>query len=351
MSGAIEAFHEAIKAAGLTPPDRIHDDGEIHRYSTNGRPSHKNGWYFLHANGTPWGQAGSWEINGGEPVCHWCEVPDKELTQAERDTQQAQQKAMRAQREAEQAKRQQQASQTAAALLQQADPATAHPYLTIKAIQPHGIKTFGDKLLIPMRDTAGTLHSLQTIGTDGGKLFHPGGRVKGCYFGIGKPAGKLIVCEGFATGASIHEATGQAVAVAFNAGNLEAVALALRAKYPALKIVIAADDDHRTDGNPGKTKATAAALAVGGLLAVPVFPADRPDKATDFNDLHQIGGLDTVRGCIEAAAPCTVGRGQTVPPLDDDVADAWPEPTPLPDALPPVKPFDPDLLPDRKSVV
>ena len=346
MSGAIEAFHEAIKAAGLTPPDRIHDDGEIHRYSTNGRPSHKNGWYFLHANGTPWGQAGSWEINGGEPVCHWCEVPDKELTQAERDTQQAQQKAMRAQREAEQAKRQQQASQTAAALLQQADPATAHPYLTTKAIQPHGIKTFGDKLLIPMRDTAGTLHSLQTIGTDGGKLFHPGGRVKGCYFGIGKPAGKLIVCEGFATGASIHEATGQAVAVAFNAGNLEAVALALRAKYPALKIVIAADDDHRTDGNPGKTKATAAALAVGGLLAVPVFPADRPDKATDFNDLHQIGGLDTVRGCIEAAAPCTVGRGQTVPPLDDDVADAWSEPTPLPDALPPVKPFDPDLLPE-----
>jgi putative DNA primase/helicase len=83
----------------------------------------------------------------------------------------------------------------------------------------------------------------------------------------------LIVCEGFATGASIHECTDHAVAVAFNAGNLEAVAVALRSKYPALKIIIAADDDHQTPGNPGMTKATAAVQATGSALAVPVFKA------------------------------------------------------------------------------
>ena len=97
--------------------------------------------------------------------------------------------------------------------------------------------------------------------------------MKGCYHPIGKPAGLLIVCEGYATGASIHESTGHAVAVAFNAGNLEAVAVALHSKYPALKIIIAADDDYQTDGNPGMTKATAAVQAAGATLAIPVFKA------------------------------------------------------------------------------
>lgn len=205
------------------------------------------------------------------------------------------------QRETEHTQRQQQASESVATLWAQADAAKDHPYLSAKGIKGHGVKVFGDKLLIPMRDTAGKLHSLQTIGTDGAKLFHPGGRVKGCYFGIGKPAGVLIVCEGCATGASIHECTGDAVAVAFNAGNLEAVAAALRAKYRALKIIIAADDDHLTPGNPGLTNATAAAQAVGGFLAVPVFPVDRGYKHTDFNDLHQTGGADAVKACIDAA--------------------------------------------------
>jgi putative DNA primase/helicase len=102
-------------------------------------------------------------------------------------------------------------------------------------------------------------------------MFMSGGRIKGCFFGIGKPKGALIVCEGFATGASIHECTGHAVAVAFNAGNLEAVAVALRIKYPELKIIIAADDDHQTPGNPGLTKATAAVKAACASLAIPVF--------------------------------------------------------------------------------
>ena len=234
------------------------------------------------------------------------------------------------------------ASQTAAALWQRADTATAHDYLTTKGIKPHGVKVFGDKLLIPMRDTAGTLHSLQTIAPDGDKRFHPGGRVKGCYHSLGKPAGVLVICEGYATGASIHECTGHAVAVAFNAGNLEAVALALHAKYPAIKIIVAADDDHLTDGNPGMTKATAAAQTVGGFLAVPVFPAGRPEKATDFNDLHQLAGADAVRDGIHAATAITAENGYFI---TTETGYDWPEPTPLPNTLPSVDPFDAELLP------
>ena len=191
-------------------------------------------------------------------------------TEAERVAHRERVKAMQRQREGDLAQRQQLAATDARTRWAAAKPCTHHDYPTLKGIQPHGARIEGDKLLIPMRDTAGTVHSLQTIAPDGTKMFMSGGRVKGCYFGIGKPKGALIVCEGFATGASIHECTGHAVAVAFNAGNLEAVAVALRTKYPDLKIIIAADDDHQTPGNPGLTKATAAAQAAGGVLAVPV---------------------------------------------------------------------------------
>jgi putative DNA primase/helicase len=83
-----------------------------------------------------------------------------------------------------------------------------HPYTARKGIQPHGARVQGDRLVIPLRDVDGTIHSLQFIGADGEKRFLTGGRKAGCYFDIGQPDGVLCVAEGFATGASIHEATG-----------------------------------------------------------------------------------------------------------------------------------------------
>ena len=323
MSDPIEHFRLAITMAGLEAPPNIQADGAIHRYSTDGKPNHKNGWYFYHGDGTPWGQAGSWDVNGGDPVCHWCAESDSAMTTAELSAHRQRIKADQVQRDVDTQATQQQASRAAGALWSQADAAAEHPYLSRKGIEAHGVKMFADKLLIPMRDTAGKLHSLQAISPDGDKRFHPGGRVKGCYHSIGKPVGVLIVCEGFATGASLHEATGSAVAVAFNAGNLPAVALALRAKYADLKIIIAADDDHLTEGNPGLTKATAAALAVGGLLAVPAFATGRSDKDTDFNDLYLSAGPDAVKACIEAAiesvATCAGSINATCQ------FDSWPE--------------------------
>jgi putative DNA primase/helicase len=265
-----QAFKGAIAATGLTPPTEIIDDGVIHRFSTNGKSTRKNGWYMLHTDGIAAGAFGDWREGFTQ---NWCSKADTSMTEAERIAHRERVKAMQRQREDDLAQRQQLAAAGALKRWTAATPCTQHDYLTRKGIQPHGAKIEGEKLLIPMRGTAGTVHSLQTIATDGTKMFMSGGRVKGCYFGIGKPKGALIVCEGFATGASIHECTGHAVAVAFNAGNLEAVALALRSKYPTLKIIIAADDDHQTPGNPGMTKATAAVQATGATLAVPVFKA------------------------------------------------------------------------------
>ena len=167
-------------------------------------------------------------------------------------------------------------------------------------MKAYGLRESEGKLIVTMRD-AGVIHSVQTIGPDGDKRFHPGGRVTGCYFCTGKPDGVLCIAEGYATGASIHEATGYAVAVAFNAGNLLPVAKAIRARFPDMCLIVCADDDTKTEGNPGLTKACEAALAIGGLLAIPDFGEARPEGASDFNDLHQAQGLETVKRCIAGA--------------------------------------------------
>lgn len=337
-----EQFRSAILTAGLTPPDAIEADGRLHRFSTNGKAKDDAGWYMLYLDGTPAGTFGCWRTGR---KWSWCAKADHAMTAAERETHWQRVKAMQAQREAEQEQRQQRASEVAALIWKLANPATEHGYLTRKGVNPYGIKCDGHHLLVPMHDTSGKLHSLQTIAPDGSKRFQPGGRVKGCYHVIGIPDGVLIVCEGYATGASVHEATGHAVAVAFNAGNLLAVAEALRAKYPELKIVLAADDDEGKSGNPGLTKASEAARAVGGYLTKPDFGGERPDGATDFNDLHQVSGVDAVRTCIEAAIQ--IERKPTATQhMDSAAVPTWPDPVPLPDALPAVQPFDADLLPE-----
>lgn len=222
---------------------------------------------------------------------------DRELTTAERKAFARRMDALRRQHDAEQRQRQAEAAAAAAIRWAGATPATEHPYLTAKSVRAHGARVEANHtLLIPMRDCEGRIHSLQSIAPDGTKRFMPSGRVKGCYCAIGKPSGRLVVCEGYATGATIHEDTGSAVAIAFNAGNLLPVAKALRGKFPCITLVIAADDDWKTDGNPGLTAATEAARAVGALLAVPKFTGlPRGDKDTDFNDLHRLAGMVEVQ--------------------------------------------------------
>lgn len=138
---------------------------------------------------------------------------------------------------------------------------------------------------------------------EGDKLFLAGGKLKGGYFPIpaahGEKNGPLFVCEGYATGATIHAATEAAVLVAFNCGNLLAVAEMARAQYPDREIIVCADDDHATNGNPGLTKATEAALAVKALLAVPKFTDST--KGTDFNDMAAAEGVEVVKACLAAA--------------------------------------------------
>jgi putative DNA primase/helicase len=181
------------------------------------------------------------------------------------------------------------------------DVEARHPYLAAKNIKPHGTRQLGSSLMVPVRDIQGTLHGLQFIMPDGTKRFKSGTAVTGCYHAIGKPNGKILIAEGYATGATLHEIAGHAVACAFSAGNLKPVAKALLQKYPDTVLVVCADDDHLTDGNPGLTRAAEAARSVNGLLAIPRFPATRRDGDTDFNDLALLAGKEAVEDCIEAS--------------------------------------------------
>lgn len=294
-----EAFRAAIAGAGLTPPDHIEADGTLHRFSSSGKRGDQSGWYVLHLDGLPAGTFGDWRAGLSQT---WCSKPDNTLTEAERATLRARVRLAKAARDAALAQTRQQAQATAQDRWEAArpvQPGYPHAYLEAKGVLPHGLRlNAAGALLVPLRDAAGTLHSLQAIAPDGSKRFLPGGRVAGCYFQIGQPGPTIVVCEGFATGASIHEATGYPVAVAFNAGNLQAVAQALHRSYPSALVAVAADDDWNTEGNPGLTAAQQAALSVGGLMVKPHFPPHRPPKATDFNDLHQLAGTNAVRTCF-----------------------------------------------------
>lgn len=202
------------------------------------------------------------------------------------------------------------ASDEALALWDAASDTGTSPYLTRKGVQGHGVRFTPDGvLLVPLRDSAGQLWNVQTIapekpfnGTD--KLFQKGGRKSGLFHWCGDPAGAsvLLVAEGYATAASVHQATTRPVAVAFDAGNMPHVAKALHQTHPAALIVLCGDDDLQTFAekghNPGRDKATAAARAVAGLA---VFPEGLPAGASDFNDQHAAAGLDAVRLVVEAA--------------------------------------------------
>lgn len=194
---------------------------------------------------------------------------------------------------AETARVQETVSKNAGAIWSRAESAEGNLYLERKQILSYGTRSHKGMLAVPVRDSD-KLWSIQFIRDDGQKVFMKNGKMAGCYFGIGKTAGAEIMCvvEGFATGATIHAATGHPVAVAFNAGNLLAVARKMAAT--GLKLVICADDDHKTSGNPGIYKAVEAAVEVGAKLAIPAFHGDRQDSDTDFNDMQIAHGLAAV---------------------------------------------------------
>lgn len=159
----------------------------------------------------------------------------------------------------------------------------SHDYLLRKRIQPLRLRQRGNALVAPMFSD-GVIVNLQFIQPDGSKRFMKGGQVAGAYVPIGQLSNVIYICEGFATGATIHQATNLFVLCALSAGNLLRVAQQARMNHPAAHIVICGDNDHNTPNNPGVAAAHEAAMAVGAEVMIPEFPVGHP--GTDWNDYY-----------------------------------------------------------------
>lgn len=275
-------------------PDHIGLTGKLERFSSNGKKVDLSGWYvffverdFAAGAFGCWrkGHKYTWNSHNGSG-----RLPEKEWRRISSAIADAQRKT-----KIERAHKAKQAQQKAIAMWGAADePFSEHNYLIRKQVGAHGIRQSGEQLLIPLCDLDGVLYSVQTIAPDGTKRFLSGTPKRGKFCLIGNRlvhSGGVYLCEGYATGASLYETYQRPVLVAFDSGNLLPVARAYREKFPHIPLTVCADNDRKTEGNPGLTKAREVCTVFPDVgLIVPEFPDDAPGNFSDFNDLTALLG-------------------------------------------------------------
>lgn len=268
-------------------PAQIILDGKIHRFAVAGdKHNEKAGWYIGFGDNIPAGIYGSWR--GGFEL-KWRADIGRELLAEEIAETERRIAAISAIREAEKQKHYAQIANAVSNILQSVTPANPeHKYLQSKNVGAHGIYQTGDeRLMIPIF-LDGKIASAQYITPENEKQFHGGGEIKGGYFAIGPlpPEGTLYVAEGYATAASIYEATGSTVVMALNAGNMPPVARWLREKLGAAQeIIIVADND---ESGTGQAAATEAANLIGARVIIPPEVGDANDYVNEGGDLSAL---------------------------------------------------------------
>ena len=324
MHNALSQFRDAIQAAGLVPPDVIEADGKLRRFASNGKRGDDAGFYVLHADGIPAGSFGDWRTGFSQT---WRADIGRKPTPAEDAAHGAKLETMRRERDAERARQGAEAAKKAAAIWKDGTLASAdHPYLLRKHVPPvatlreidasvaaailgyvpksNGNALAGRLLAAPVKIGV-KLSTCELIDEAGRKSAIYGGAKSGGYWAAqplpeGDGPEPLQIGEGVATVLSAKQASGHLSIAALSAGNLPAVAKSMRERYPTRPLIFLADLVKAT-GEPNP-HAIEAAQSVGGRVAAPDFGADRPEGATDFNDLHQSHGLDAVKRAIAGAA-------------------------------------------------
>lgn len=312
------AVLDAMRRAGCAPSDPgvIVFDGCLHRFHVeDDKPGSRNGWFVLYGDGIPAGSFGSWRIGQSET---WRAEVREALTPTQRRRQERWIAAAQTRRLEELRVQRERARTRAAALWNRAQPGVDayHPYLVDKQVPAIGLRQFEDWLVVPARDGAGLLHSLEFIHAGGSKRFLQGGAVEGHYHVLGdlRAARALLLCEGYATGASLHQASGWPVVVGFNRANLLPVAKDLHRHFPQTALVIAGDDDRYTPGNPGRRDAEEAARWIGGAVILPDFTGlDIASEPTDFNDLQILGGLSRLQASLQGQLAAALPEGAHAP--------------------------------------
>lgn len=277
-----EEFAQALRSLGaLVSGEHPIMDGQTHRIRVEGdRQGEQAGFYVAHLDGHP---AAYLKNNRTGVEMKW-KAKGYALDPVEKARLQAEAADKLAERALEHERTQQATAQRLSQQLDQLLPLERPtPYLQAKGIRPQaGAYTDREGLstCLPAYDSQGQLWSMQYIQPDGTKRFAKDSRKEGCFHPVGgmqalEAAPVLLIAEGYATAASLSEATGQAAVAAFDSGNLLAVARVLHERFPHKPVLIAGDDDRHlelTQGiNPGRFKAEQAARAVGGSAIFPVF--------------------------------------------------------------------------------
>mgnify|MGYP001183375149 CR=1 FL=1 len=125
---------------------------------------------------------------------------------------------------------------------------------------PHGVRTFGRRTLVPVARN-GVMRNLQIIEPDGAARFLTPGKTRGCCHLIGLPAALILVAAEYAVATGLHEATGRAVAVCFDAGNMPHVIRRMWCEYALPVVAVTPEFDRGIES---------AARAFGGLSSVDI---------------------------------------------------------------------------------
>ena len=305
----VEEFAEVLREAGFVLPDNglPEMDGKRHRVTTEGdKAGSKSGVYQGFMDGRPAG----WYQNhrASEGKINWTSTGTYQYDPAESIKQRALAAQKRWDREI---KAQDDYARIAKTLTGQWSKMPAapdsHAYLSRKSVPAAaGVKLDKyDNLVIPLRNTAGELRTLQYIKPDGTKNLKKDAEKTGNYFVVGgelSPQRPILYAEGYATAASLHLATGVPVVMTVDAGNMVTVSQNLKALYPDTAHIILGEDDFTKTDNKGLNKAREAAAAIDGIYIIPQFTESERSQAfagtgsfSDFNDIHSSRGLDAVR--------------------------------------------------------
>ena len=277
---------DAMQAAGLTTPQTVQLDGKLHRFNsgTKGKAGHdKSGWYIAYGDGVPAGRFGCWRA--GIEIT-WRADVGRNLSPAEEMAHARRMAEAKATRDAELKRQREIASDTVETIWTNAGAAHPdHPYLARKGIAVHGARVTGDGRLVVPLYLGDHLASVQYIDHEGGKLYHTGGQTLGCHWMVGTldEPGTIYIAEGFATAATIHEATNRPCVVAYSASNIVPVLGTIRERYgPSQEVVIVADNDA---SGTGQKYAEQACAKHGARLIVPPLIGDANDYAQAGHDL------------------------------------------------------------------
>jgi phage/plasmid primase-like uncharacterized protein len=278
-------FIDAIVHAGLHAPRDIVLDGEIHRFASDDDAHKKPGWYIGFESPIPVIVFGCWKA--GFTSQKRAETNIK-YTRADEMKLLSQIAEAKKKRDAELERKHELAAETVELIWSNCVAASPdHPYLKRKGISAHGARVTGDgRLVVPLFSEDGELSSLQYIDGEGNKLYHTGGVTGSRFWLFGAIKQTLYIAEGFATAATIHEATNEAVCVAYSANNLSNVTGIMRAKYGAMQnIVIVADNDV---SGVGLNEATKASAKHGARVVMPPIQGDANDYAQAGHDLSML---------------------------------------------------------------